>query len=745
MLYKKVIRLRNVIMVSIIVMMLIGLTAFINAQGIPREETLIFARGITAIRFNDYAGTFVPQSIVYLTLFLEGESYGIRGFIPLLAKGYEWIDPFTVRIYIRPEATWSDGKPITADDVIYTIKLGIYLGRGPGSGCSSTVVEEIRKVDDKTIELKMNKTSYEIGTVGYIRFISCWITLRVYPKHIFEQINATGELASWKNTDPAKMVVSGPYRVFYVDEANRYIYFIRDDYWWGKSIFGLPRPKYLILWLAEDSPRVTSIRAAQTDWDGSGGLQDIWNYFKEGIHTWDDTKPPYYRLGSGNIIAFNMKSKVIGILGDQYDVVRRAIRLAMVYAFPWDEHIEKALQGVGEKGTMAWLPNEPSFDKYINRTLCKLVWGNEDCTLTTDLDKARAILDEAGVIDRNGDGIRELPDGTPLKITYIVRASAVREIIAQLYINNLKKLGFSVDYKVISSLATIQSLIQSGSGWDIVDPIETITINWASPYSTYRPRLHSGSIPSSNYAWYNNSEMDKWLDLLSSPFEEERIYAASRVQELLYRDIPYIVYSRSGGGAWYQYRIDYWIGWPNASNPWWWPAASFSDSNFPIPFGLASKVKGEKPTVPWWVKPTDQGGLMVSLDTLWKQIAEILKPRPIVITITTPTTTPTPTPTPSPTTPRPSPTPTPTTPRPTPTPTPTPTTPVTGVATITVVVTQSVEKTIVSTSTILSTTISTILSTTSTTVREIDWTTTIAIAVILLIIGLTIGIFIKRK
>jgi hypothetical protein len=230
--------------------------------------------------------------------------------------------------------------------------------------------------------------------------------------------------------------------------------------------------------------------------------------------------------------------------------------------------------------------------------------------------------------------------------------------------------------------------------------------------------------------------MDKWLFLLSSPFEEERIYAASKVQELLYRDIPYIVYSRAG--AWYQYRIDYWIGWPNASNPWLW-TGTFLDSNFPIFFGLASKVKGEKPTVPWWVKPTDQGGLMIPLDTLWKQIVEILKSRPIVITTTPSPTTPTPSPT---TTPTPTTTPSPTTPTPSPTTTPTPTTtPVTGVATITVIVTQSVEKTVISTVAIPST----VLSTISTTVREIEWTTTTLLAVILFIVGLAIGIFIKRK
>ncbi|MEM2201954.1 MAG: ABC transporter substrate-binding protein, partial [Ignisphaera sp.] len=345
----------------------------------------------------------------------------------------------------------------------------------------------------------------------------------------------------------------------------------------------------------------------------------------------------------------------------------------------------------------------------------------------------KQILDQAGVIDRNGDGIRELPDGTPLKITYLVRSGAtVREIVATLFISNLKTLGFDVDYKIMTATA-IQSLIEAGTGWDIIDPAGTIPIDWTTPWYTYYNKLHSSQIPFNNNAWYSNPEMEKWIGLLGSPFEEERLYAASKVQELLYRDIPYIVYSRAG--SWYQIRYDRWIGWPNASNPWWWPVASSSDTSYPLLFGLASRVKGERPVVPWWTKPIEQGGLLIPVETLWDQISQILRPRPTptIVPTTVSTTT-------SVTTHV-------TTPKPTLTTIPTTTPETTTIISLTTApettrIMQTVTYTLRSIAEKLVTQTSVFTQTLIT--REVNWVITIILAIILLAVGSAIGYIIKK-
>ncbi|MEM1527028.1 MAG: ABC transporter substrate-binding protein, partial [Ignisphaera sp.] len=162
-----VIKLFRVILLTLLLTIMLLYAMPIAVAQMPREETLMFARGRTTIRWNEYSGSFSPQNILYLPLFLEGESYGRRGFVPVVARGFEWVDAYTVRVYIRSEAVWSDGRSITADDVITTIRLGLFAKRGPGSGCTSEVLEGMRKIDDKTVEFKMNRTSYERGAIGY--------------------------------------------------------------------------------------------------------------------------------------------------------------------------------------------------------------------------------------------------------------------------------------------------------------------------------------------------------------------------------------------------------------------------------------------------------------------------------------------------------------------------------------------------------------------------------------------------
>jgi len=686
---------------SVIVASVIGSVA-VYAQELPREETLKFSRGRTTIRWNEWAGSGPsPLTLVFMTLFIDGESYGVRGFLPLLAERYEWVDPYTVRVYIRPEAKWSDGVPITADDVIFTIETGLKVGRGPGSTCRPEVVSEVRAVGDKVVEFVMNRTSYEAGTAGYIQFVDCWVTLRVYPKHALQDKDIT-ELKSATFEDLAMNgPISGPYKVISIDKGAYTIYYERDDNWWGKDVFGLPRPKYLIQWMSGDQARVNALLAGDLDWDGNGGMTDIYNYFDHGIYTWDMKNPPYYRPRGANYITINMESPKVGGLND----VGRAIRLAMVYAFPWDDQIEYALSGAGIKGNMAWLPEfDPFLNKYINKTQCKIYWGSEDCKISTDLEKAGQILDQAGVVDRDGDGVRERPDnGEELEITYLVRSdAAIRYAVAELFKTNLEQIGFRVEVKYLS-MSTIEDLI-SKKQFDIADTSSTLQYNWASPWSTYFELLASINIPQDNYAWYNNPEMDNYIAMLNSPFEDVRLRAASKIQEILFRDIPYITYHSTGD--WYQYRTDRWWGWPTAENPWWWPAAPFRDQNIPILWGLASRVKGEPPQVPWWVKPVDKGGLLIPLEKFWDDIESILVPPEETTTPPEETTTTSP---PEETTP--------------------------GVVTKTVTKTET------------STVRETVTIPSPTTVRETvtDWTVTAAVGIVLLVVGIAIGYIIKRR
>ncbi|MEM0027413.1 MAG: ABC transporter substrate-binding protein [Ignisphaera sp.] len=706
-----------------------------KALQLPRAETLYASSGTARYNWNEYAGS-VPHLFGYMYLSLFTYSYYKDGFLPLLAEKYEWVDPFTVRIYIRPEARWSDGTPITVDDYIYTFRLSDFAKRGPGQGCLTTHFEYVKKISDKVMEIRMNRTAYINGNTDYMRFLGCWVDVRVYPKHIFEQINATGKIKSWLNDDPKTQVVSGPYKLYSYDKAAGYIIYVRIDDWWGKDIFGLPGPKYLV-WTnyGGDQQRALALQQGDLDWDNVA-LTDPWNLWPYNVYTWS-TSAPYYVTDIMDIILMNLQNKIFQNV---------AIRKAIAYVIPYSQIIEYAFGGAAKQPSASLIPDVGDLTKYINRTLCKQYWGNEQCLIPYDPGKARRILDEAGIFDRNGDGIRELPDGTPVRFTILVQSGwTVRQIISDLISNELRKLGFDITVQMVSS-SVIDNYVEQGT-FDMVLRYGMPSISWQFPWDYYRLRLDPRlKPPSGNQPRYNNSEIIKWIDLLASLNETERMIAASKIQEIIYRDMPIIAYAQRA--TWVQYNFNYWIGWPTADNPWWWPAwvASSTSDTFPVLFGIVSTASGKQPSPPKWVKPISEGGLLIPADKFWEDALKVIQQQTSTVTTspaTQPRTTTTP-PTTSPTTTVTTTTPTTTSPVTTTTSPATTTTPTTTqTATVTATIVKSV--TIPTTATIMSTVLSTTVSTTPTTITVTEWTTTTVIAIVLLVVGIAIGWTIKRK
>ena len=75
--------------------------------------------------------------------------------IPALAVKWEQPDPKTWRIYLRPNVKFHDGEPFTADDVVFSI--GRMKAEGSDMGYTFTTVKEVRKIDDLTVDLIMEK------------------------------------------------------------------------------------------------------------------------------------------------------------------------------------------------------------------------------------------------------------------------------------------------------------------------------------------------------------------------------------------------------------------------------------------------------------------------------------------------------------------------------------------------------------------------------------------------------------
>ena len=194
----------------------------------------------------DLAGRVVSR-FMFDTLLGQPEA---NKFTPHLATSIDTKDNQTFTVKLNPKAQWSDGKPITADDLVFTMNLaanpnvisslGRYMnfltGLSPaGKLTNGSAIPNLRKIDDHTVEFKAQKPldpNIVKGSIG------CNVPL--VPKHIYEKLDPKGIGNSPDVTNPK--VFSGAYKfVKYV--PNDHVELEAND----KYVLGVPKIKK-ILW-----------------------------------------------------------------------------------------------------------------------------------------------------------------------------------------------------------------------------------------------------------------------------------------------------------------------------------------------------------------------------------------------------------------------------------------------------------------------------------------------------------------
>lgn len=151
--------------------------------------------------------------------------------IPKLAKSFEISpDGKTYTIKLRHGIKWSDGKPITADDVVFTWKNIIFAGFGNTSTRDSLLINgqlpKIEKIDDYTVKFTTIKPF-----APFLRILSAPIG----PKHVFEPIVKKGPKyfdSFWSTTTaPKSFVINGAFRLKEYVAAQRIVFEKNPDYY----------------------------------------------------------------------------------------------------------------------------------------------------------------------------------------------------------------------------------------------------------------------------------------------------------------------------------------------------------------------------------------------------------------------------------------------------------------------------------------------------------------------------------
>lgn len=379
---------------------------------LPREETLYFAgQQWGAVNSWNIVGTNQNNAMaiaggaggyrttMFETLFmfnpLSGEKTG------LLADSYEWNEDLTeMTVSLKDAAHWSDGTPVTAADVVATWDVGVLTNNGVGAG-NKAYIAGIEATGDKTFVIKsvLTKDGQPVNPLKIEDFIcGTPIAQAAWIKTLCDRcdndptkiLNDAGEDVVW----------SGPYTKYYTDDQK--VVLIRDDNYWGadESMWGkLPVPKYLAhVIYADNAAGELALKAGEVDvcQQFIGNIQNLWLEDDLPISTYYD-EAPYGVCLTMPTAWYNMNIPVIA----ENTALRKAIAMATDYEAIIANAMTNQSPTFADVPRSLMNPTDGEQALYDHEAVKDLQWAGND------IDGANKLLDEAGLLDSDGDGWRE--------------------------------------------------------------------------------------------------------------------------------------------------------------------------------------------------------------------------------------------------------------------------------------------------------------------------------------------------
>lgn len=379
---------------------------------LPREETLYFAgQQWGAVNSWNIVGTNQNNAMaiagnaggyrttMFETLFMFNPLTGEK--IGLLADSYEWNEDLTeMTVSLKDAAHWSDGTPVTAEDVAATWEVALLTNNGTGAG-NKAYVDTIEVTGEKTFVIKavLTEDGKPVNPLKVEDFIcGTPIAQAAWIKTLRERCN--DDPTAILNDAGEDVVWSGPYTKYYTDDQK--VVLIRDDNYWGQdeSMWGkLPAPKYLAhVIFADNAAGELALKAGEVDvcQQFIGNIQNLWLEDDLPISTYYD-EAPYGVCLTMPTAWYNMNIPVIA----ENPALRKAIAMATDYEAIIANAMTNQSPTFAEVPRSLMNPTDGEQALYDHEAVADLQWAGND------IDGANALLDEAGLLDTDGDGWRE--------------------------------------------------------------------------------------------------------------------------------------------------------------------------------------------------------------------------------------------------------------------------------------------------------------------------------------------------
>jgi len=455
--------------------------------------------------------------------------------IPGLAES--WVasnDGLTYTYTLRDGLKWSDGTPLTAEDVAFTVNTS--RDQEWFNHSSVTANLTATAVDATTVEITSSVPDPKLPTMD----------VYILPKHIWEE-HANGDITAYDATDG---VGSGPFTLKEWTPGQGWTMVANPNYWQGKPAID----QVVFQVFTDGAAMVTALENGELD-----AANDIPAGQFSSRQGRDDIVAVAGAQGGFTELAMN---GMAGGIGDGHPAlldinVRHAIAMAIDRQQLFDRvalGIGLPLHVLGVSPDQAWLPEIAEEDR--------LHYGP---------GAAHQMLDDAGYLDTDGDGVREMPDGSqPLVFRYAERSegtqgAALRELIT----GWLKEIGIDTEVTVYDD-AQLGEIVYAGTydlfvwGWTpFVDPDPLLS------YFTCDQVTYDAAEAGYNDANWCSDEYDALYQQQNQELDKaKRIELVHEMIRLFYRESTYVVlYHDADTQAYRTDRFEGWLQQPAGTGP----------------------------------------------------------------------------------------------------------------------------------------------------------------------------------
>jgi peptide/nickel transport system substrate-binding protein len=532
------------------------------AAQVARKDVLVFP-SITNIPAPDIWNPYIPgtyilqgmnQNMMEPLFMLNYETGTIDGW---LAQSYSHNDELTEwLVTLKPGTEWSDGRPLTSDDVVFTINmLKQYAPQLNWSGAVQRWVQSVDALDDRTIRFTLTAPNPRFVLENLAGTTSQAIV--PLPKHVWDGQDPV-TFRNPYNAQTGAPIFSGPYTVLRFS-STEFVY-KRNDNWWGAKTgaFRLPPPLEIRRpWVGDAATALQMAVNNEADAAGPSNPSQMFALQAQNPKLISYTDAPPYAWIDPCPRMLTLNTTI-----SPWD--RKEMRWALSYAMDRQQIVDVVLEGAGVPSSFIF-PIYPAMLPYIDAGKPLL-----DPVGEFNLDKSRQMFESQGYTLNEGKWVGS--DGTALSLDVV--APPFMEPYARIVVQQLNTGGVDAVLRIqewgLFRDQTGRGHFQAATDWDgcgsTVEPwfgMNRYNKSWVNPIGT--PGTEYVDNTNNAGRWVNDQYSAIMDEMGSLPLGDPRVMDLYLQALAIWTDeMPDIPLVQTP--AFVVWNTQYWTGWPTKTN-----------------------------------------------------------------------------------------------------------------------------------------------------------------------------------